>query len=56
VETLLSDHHTGRANREEAIWSLMMLEHWMRAAWDSDHHEPSRATLPLRVCLSTGPA
>ncbi len=31
VETLLDEHVTGRANREDAIWSLVMLEHWLRA-------------------------
>ena len=31
VETLLADHVGGRANREDAIWALLMLEHWHRA-------------------------
>jgi asparagine synthase (glutamine-hydrolysing) len=28
VETLLDEHASGRASHEDAIWALMMLEHW----------------------------
>ena len=35
IETMLDDHVGGRANREEAIWTLLMLEHWHRAVLES---------------------
>ena len=42
VESLLDAHASGRANHEEAIWSLVMLEHWFREAMD---HSASRQRL-----------
>jgi len=48
VEELLAQHQEGRANREEPLWALMMLEHWLRAALD----QPAGARLdagPTRV-------
>jgi len=31
VRALLDEHATGAANREDAIWALVMLEHWFRS-------------------------
>jgi asparagine synthase (glutamine-hydrolysing) len=35
IETMLGEHAAGRENREEAIWSLVMLEHWFRSAFET---------------------
>ncbi len=40
VEALLEEHRSGRANHDDAIWSLVMLEHWQRAFLQ----EPARGT------------
>ncbi len=32
---LIDEHVRGEANREEAIWALVMLEHWFRAIFDA---------------------
>lgn len=43
VETLLAEHRAGKANREDALWALVMLEHWFRAVGDADRYrEASR--------------
>ncbi len=38
VETLLAEHRAGKANREDALWALVMLEHWYRAVHDADRY------------------
>lgn len=35
IETMLAEHAAGRENREEAIWALVMLEHWFRCALEA---------------------
>lgn len=35
IERMLEDHVSGRANREEAIWTLVMLEHWHRSVLET---------------------
>jgi asparagine synthase (glutamine-hydrolysing) len=41
VETLLNEHATGRASHEDAIWALMMLEHWCAQHLEAHkRHEP----------------
>ncbi|HEY3175603.1 MAG TPA: asparagine synthase (glutamine-hydrolyzing) [Candidatus Polarisedimenticolia bacterium] len=35
IETLLGEHVSGRRNHEEAIWTLVMLEHWFRSVMET---------------------
>ncbi|MFQ5701350.1 MAG: asparagine synthase (glutamine-hydrolyzing), partial [Acidobacteriota bacterium] len=42
VEALLAEHRSGAANREDAIWSLVMLEHWFRVLVDTGRSRAHR--------------
>jgi asparagine synthase (glutamine-hydrolysing) len=45
VRRLLDEHRSGRANHEDALWALLMLEHWFRACMD----HTAGAAAPSRV-------
>ncbi len=42
VRSLLENHLAGRENHEEAIWSLVMLEHWMKVILGSSASRAAR--------------
>jgi asparagine synthase (glutamine-hydrolysing) len=51
IETILRDHVKGRENREDAIWALVMLEHWFRSALDFQRASAAGRSAAEDPCL-----
>jgi asparagine synthase (glutamine-hydrolysing) len=49
VRSLVADHTSGRQNRRLFIWSLLMLETWLRVFADGDHATTDIADAPVVI-------